>query len=184
MKLTTTIALTGIGLVFGLTGIAYAQAPAGSTGECKDGTYTTNATKRGACSGHKGVKEWFGTKGTAEEEKAPPKAARMTKAEKAAASKAAEPGASPRPAPAAGAASNMGAAPSTTMSSSKATNNPAMRTTAAAGGGAGKVWVNSSSNVYHCMNDQWYGKTKQGEYMSEAEAKAKGAHAARGKACS
>jgi hypothetical protein len=182
MKLTTMIASTGIGLVFALTGIAYAQAPAGSTGECKDGTYTTNATKRGACSGHKGVKEWYGAKGASAEEKAP-KAARMTKAEKAAANKAAEPSASPRPAPAAGAASTMGAAPATTMPSSKATNTAAMRTTAAAGGGAGKVWVNSSSNVYHCMNDQWYGKTKQGEYMSEAEAKAKGAHAARGKSC-
>jgi hypothetical protein len=187
MNLRTVIVSTGIGLAFALTGIAYAQAPAGSTGECKDGTYTTNATKRGACSGHKGVKEWYGSKNAAQEEKAP-KAARTTKAEKAAAGKAAaEPNASSKstPAPgAAGAASTTSAAPSTPMASSKASNSSAMRTTSAAGGGAGKVWVNSSSNVYHCMNDQWYGKTKQGEYMSEADAKAKGAHAAHGKACS
>jgi hypothetical protein len=58
-----------------------------------------------------------------------------------------------------------------------------MRTEAAPGGGAGKVWLNTATNTYHCSSDQWYGKTKAGEYMSESEAKAKGGHAARGKAC-
>lgn len=55
--------------------------------------------------------------------------------------------------------------------------------TAAAGGGAGKVWVNSKSNTYHCQSDRYYGKTKEGAYMTEAGAKAKGAHADQGKAC-
>jgi hypothetical protein len=192
MNIRTALVSTSVGFALAFAGIAFAQAPAGSTGECKDGSYTTNATKRGACSGHKGVKEWYGSKGESQAEKAP-KAARTTKAEKAAAEKSAsEPAAPSKSSRAAGAGamgaagtpSTMSAAPSKSKAASNVSKNSAMRTTPAAGGGAGKVWVNTSSNVYHCMNDEWYGKTKQGEYMSEADAKAKGAHAARGKACS
>ena len=46
---------------------------------------------------------------------------------------------------------------------------------------AGKVWVNGK--VYHCEGTQHFGKTKKGEYLTEAEAKAKGAHGAGGKEC-
>lgn len=56
-------------------------------------------------------------------------------------------------------------------------------TAAAAGGGMDKVWVNSESKTYHCYGSKYYGKTKKGEYMSEADAKAKGNHADHGKAC-
>jgi hypothetical protein len=49
--------------------------------------------------------------------------------------------------------------------------------------GKGQVWVNTASNFYHCPDTRWYGKTKKGEYMSEAAAKAEGARPDHGKPC-
>lgn len=78
------------------------------------------------------------------------------------------------------------AAPAAT-SAAKTAVTPAAKTTApvaaAAGGGDGKVWVNTASKVYHCEGSKHYGKTKTGEYLTEADAKAKGFHADHGKAC-
>jgi hypothetical protein len=133
---------------------APADAPAGTNGLCKDGTYSQSAQKKGACRGHKGVQEWYGsaTSGTGS------------------AAAAAAPAPATAPAPASKAAT----------SGSAAFTPPA---NAAPGGGPGLVWVNTSSNVYHCPGDKWYGKTKHGEYMSEADAKAKNARPDHGKAC-
>ncbi len=130
--------------------VAVAQAPAGSTGQCKDGTYSTAASKQGACRGHQGVKEWYAVA-------APAGAAKTTTA----ATSATAPAAPTKASPASKAASK----------------------TQAAGGGPGLVWVNSESKVYHCYGTTYYGKTKAGSYMSEADAKAKGARANHGHAC-
>ncbi len=46
-----------------------------------------------------------------------------------------------------------------------------------------KVWVNTSSHVYHCPGTRWYGQTKAGEYMTQKEAQNKGNRPAAGKTC-
>ena len=43
---------------------------------------------------------------------------------------------------------------------------------------AGMVWVNTDSGVYHKPGTRWYGKTKQGKYMTEADAQKAGYRAA------
>jgi hypothetical protein len=142
-----------------------AQAPSGSTGQCKDGTYTTAVNKSGACSGHKGVQTWYAAtnpKTTA----STPSAALAPRAQSQI----------PSPPPAA-AVTHSNPAPSTTTQHSSPSTMPT------AGGGPGVVWVNTSTKVYHCQGTAYYGKTKAGKYMSESDAKAMGAHADHDKAC-
>lgn len=229
---------------------AQTQAPAGSTGQCKDGSYTTAASKSGACAGHKGVKEWFAaaTAAPAKTAAPAPKAETATPAAKPAAAPAAAPAAKPAPKAAAasaqaaamtaackdgttfsgttrrGACSGHGgvkdwsntpeaastvtptvtpvpaptakapaapaaAPPAPAPARAKAPTAPkapaAPAAAPAAGGGPGMVWVNTGTKVYHCPSDRWYGKTKEGAYMSEADAKAKakGYRGERGKTC-
>jgi hypothetical protein len=161
MKITNVLLLVALVLGMATMSVARAQAPAGSTGQCKDNSYTNAATKRGACRGHGGVKEWYATT-----EAAPGKA----HASKAAATPGKEPeSAKPK--------ANETAPVHSTKSTTPARGEPAP------GGGAGKVWLNTATNVYHCAGTSWYGKTKQGEYVTEGEAKAKNAHPDHGKAC-
>jgi hypothetical protein len=132
---------------------APAGAPAGATGLCNDGSYWTGASKSGACRGHRGVKTWY-----------------------ASAAAAPAPAATPAPGPAA-AAPAPAAAPAKTKASTPASTTPAP------GGGPGLVWLNTSTKVYHCQGTKYYGTTKAGAYMTEAAAKAKGAHPDAGKPC-
>lgn len=62
---------------------------------------------------------------------------------------------------------------------------PAVPAKAASGVGLGgtQVWVNTAAKVYHCPGTKYFGKTKKGQYMSEAAARGAGNRADRGVAC-
>ncbi|MFS2106853.1 signal peptide protein [Ralstonia sp. Ralssp135] len=143
---------------------APAAAPAAVHAVCKDGTPYSGATLKGACRGHGGVDK----KASAGGAPAAPAPA------KPAAAAPAAPAAAPAPAPAP-AAKPAAAAPAKPAAAAAGTVAP--------GGGPDKVWANASTKVYHCPGDRYYGKTKQGEYMTEADAKAAGMRPSRNKAC-
>lgn len=46
-----------------------------------------------------------------------------------------------------------------------------------------RVWVNTSSGVYHCEGTRYYGNTKRGAFMSESAARAEGRRPAGGRPC-
>lgn len=168
-----------LGLLAASAGYAQAPAaaPAGTTAQCKDGSWYSGESKRGACRGHKGIQEWYGAAaGTAATQEAAPKKSRHAKKEAGTMAGAAAP-AAPMTTAHTPASTAPQAAPT------RPTTMPMSHAPAAAGAGAGQVWVNDRTRVYHCANDRYYGKTKHGEYMSEADAMAKGNHPAHGKRC-
>jgi len=65
----------------------------------------------------------------------------------------------------------------------QAASSPAPSTQSANSASVVKVWVNPRSMVYHCPGTQWYGTTKNGEYMAEDDARKKGYHPAGGREC-
>jgi hypothetical protein len=75
--------------------------------------------------------------------------------------------------------------PAAPAAASATTPNKTADTTAATRrkSGFGQVWVNPLSKVYYCPGAGAYGTTKDGEYMTEFDAKAAGNHADQGKAC-
>jgi hypothetical protein len=71
-------------------------------------------------------------------------------------------------------------APAATTSTKKAPTvvNNASASDISAAQASGKVWVNTASGVYH-KSGRYYGKTKEGKFMSEDDAKKAGYHAAK-----
>ena len=67
-------------------------------------------------------------------------------------------------------------APKTTSNSRSETENKSAGSTETAQSPPenGMVWVNLSTRVYHREGDRWYGKTKNGKFMSEADAQKAG----------
>jgi len=169
---------------------APAGAPAGTTGLCNDGTYTNFATKSGACAGHKGVKTWYGAPAASKPTTKPattaskpatpttpaPADGSTTTSKPSLLSKLTSKPSSSTPAPAAGSSTP---APASTPSKPASASGGAP----AAGGGPGMVWVNSSTKVYHCPTDRYYGKTKNGKYLTESAAQAEGDKPDAGKKC-
>ncbi len=62
MKTIAIVSALAAGLCFSISSFAQApaSAPVGTTGLCKDGSFYSGASKKGACSGHKGLKTWYG----------------------------------------------------------------------------------------------------------------------------
>ncbi len=60
---------------------------------------------------------------------------------------------------------------------------PKPATDQAPGAAPNKVWVNATTKIYHCPGDRYYGRTKGGSYMTEADAKSIHAHGAHNQTC-
>lgn len=105
---------------------------------------------------------------------AQPAAASKPKSTKASSSSSAAAASASQPAPAAPAAQ-----PAPTPAKASASSAPSASPASAGTPGPGQVWVNLDSGVYHYPNTRYYGKTKSGKYMSEADAMKAGYHAAK-----
>jgi Protein of unknown function (DUF3761) len=84
-----TFSMSVAATIFVFAGPAFAQKPAdapkGATAQCVDGSFSTAKSLQGACSGHSGVKLWWGAGSVVSPMPIPPKNA--TAARKASSSK-------------------------------------------------------------------------------------------------
>src|SRR5213595_776024 len=98
-------------------------------------------------------------------------AERHARGKKAGASPTATPAASASPAkPFSKIGSLFKPKPTASPAAATTTGSAEANATPAPGGGHGMVWVNTESHIYHKESSRFYGKTKQGKYMSEADA--------------
>ena len=94
------------------------------------------------------------------------KAAKSSSTSKSSTAPAPAAAAAPAAAPAGAGAPGPGPASRSTASKSA----PAADVAARPAPARGMVWVNTATKVYHYEGDQWYGKTKDGKYMTEQDA--------------
>lgn len=181
MKHPILLSMLSLALSAAVPAMAQTAAPAGSTGQCKDGSYTSASFKMGACRGHKGVQAWYGGNAAAAK---PASAKGIGSAGMKNATATAPVPATPAPVPAAVPTRPAPVATPTPAPVARAPRAMPAPGPVAAGGGNGQVWVNMKTKVYHCQGDRWYGTSKDGQYMSESAAVAAGARASRNKSCS
>jgi len=160
--ITTTLSLA-------LAGIANAQTPAGAptgaTAQCKDGTWSSEQNRDAACSGHDGVRTWYGASDSPTNTPAPAMMPPQT---------------FPKPTPQ---TMPNAATPATgTQMGSRPTLPGGMSRNS--GGHAGEVWVDPRSRTYVCEGERSYGTAAGGSYMSESDATAAGNRPANGARCS
>src|SRR5215472_12524559 len=162
-------------------GAGQAQSAGTVTATCKDGASFTGAKRSGACRGHGDVQSW----GAASEPSGlvnpaiePASNAASTKALSAgtvtATCKDGTPFTGTKRSGACrghGGVQSWGAAEATTipMNAPAEPTAPTTNRRATPTPNNAQVWVNPDTKVYHCAGDRWYGKTKQGSYMSESQ---------------
>jgi hypothetical protein len=69
------------------------------------------------------------------------------------------------------------------MASATSLSGSSAGATASAGAPPAMVWANAQSRVYYCPSDRSYGKTPQGKYMTETQAKSQGYQPDHNKPC-
>ena len=152
--------------VIGFAGVCIAQAQSPTPGE--------SPAKSPTPAKHRASTKAQATAAPAASPATSPKAKRGSK--KAAAAAAASPAASASPAkfnlgdlfkPRTSAAASPAAA---TAAPARGASAEVAANPQAPGGGHGLVWVNTETHVYHREGSQFYGTTKKGKYMTEADA--------------
>jgi membrane protein involved in colicin uptake len=171
------------------------ESPAGAPSPAKHRTHkktqTTASPAETAASPASSPKAKRGRKkaeaGTAETAASPLPVASPAAAPKAKGTrKKAETATSPSPSPAKFSLGDLFKPKSSAATSPAAMSGAAAKSTSAEaganppapGGGHGLVWVNTDSHVYHREGSRFYGTTKKGKYMTEAEAMKEGNRAA------